>query len=181
MSRQGRGFLPAGIYHVTTRSAGPAPVFTNDDEFRQFCELFRRAAAKHGWKVLAFCVMSTHYHLLVDVPDETLKTGMQSLNWRYARWFNARGGRWGHLFGDRYFCVRVETEAHLLRAVRYIARNPVRAGLCKRAADWRWSSYRRLVGLDNSFPFVDDEPLRAYFGLNRRQAVARIRQFVEED
>jgi REP element-mobilizing transposase RayT len=181
MSRQARGFLPAGIYHVTTRSAGPAPVFTDADECRHFCELIRRSAARHGWKVLAFCVMSTHYHLLVEVPDEALKAGMKSLNWRYARWFNSRRGRWGHLFGDRYYCVPVKTEGHLLRALRYIARNPVRAGLCKRAADWRWSSYARLVGLDNSFPFVDVELLRGYFGANRRQAIARIRQFVDED
>jgi REP element-mobilizing transposase RayT len=156
-------------------------VFTDDDECKKFLELLRRVAKRYGWKILAVCVMTTHYHLLVEVPEESLQAGMKRLNWGYARWFNARRGRWGHLFGERYYCVRIETDGHMLRALRYIARNPVTAGLCRRAADWRWSSYRRLIELDNSFPFVNAEPLRAYFGTDRRRATALIRQFVEDD
>jgi REP element-mobilizing transposase RayT len=179
VARHPRGHLPAGTYHVTTRSAGPTAVFTDDDECKYFCELVRSTAEKHDWAVRAFCVMSTHYHLLLDVREESLQTGMQRLNWSYARWFNARTSRSGHLFGERYYCDLIETDGHMLSAMRYIARNPVKAGLCSIPADWRWSSYRRLVGVDDSFPFVDAEPLRAYFGSDRASATVQIRRFVD--
>jgi len=125
--------------------------------------------------------MTTHYHLLIDVPEESLKKGMQRLNWTYARWFNAQHGRAGHLFGERYFCVLIETDGHMLSAMRYIARNPVKAGLCPRPSDWLWGSYRGCVDLDDSFPLVESEPLRAYFGPDRARANVLIRQFVGDD
>jgi putative transposase len=181
MSRHARGHLPAGVYHVTTRSAGPTSVFTDDDERTRFCNLLATTIHRSSWRCWAFCIMSTHYHLLVEVPDDTLQAGMQRLNWGYARWFNAQHRRSGHLFGERYYCVRVETDVHMLILLRYLARNPVAAGLCERPADWRWGSYRGCIGIDEGFPFVDAAPLHAYFGDVAERSTALMRQFVGDD
>ena len=173
--------MPAGTYHVTTRSGGPIPIFTDDDERTRFCNQLVLTLRAGGWRCRAFCLMSTHYHLLVEVPDDTLQPGMQQLNCGYARWFNRQHGRSGHLFGERYYCVRVESDGHMLALLRYIARNPVAAGLCERPSDWLWGSYRGCIGIDNRFPFVDAAPLRAYFGANAERATVLIRQFVGDD
>lgn len=173
-----RGDLPAGTYHVMTRSGGPIPIFVDDQDRTFFCMLLMRVMGRQIWACRAFCLMITHYHLLLDVPDNSLQNGIRSLNGGHARRFNARHGRIGHLFGARYHCVRVESDAHMLELLRYIALNPVEAGLCKRPSDWFWSSYRGCADIDAGFPFVDASPLRAYFGGEHRRATQLLRAFV---
>jgi len=155
-----RGDVPAGIYHVNTRGAGPAPIFLDDDDRTMFCAQLVRAIVRMDWICRAFCFMTTHYHLLLDVPANTLQPGMRRLNGCYARAFNVRHGRNGHLFGERYHDVLVESEEQMLQTVRYIVRNPVEARLCAGPADWYWSSYRGCVGIDDEFPFVDSSMFR---------------------
>lgn len=121
--------------------------------------------------------MPTHYHLLLSVPDDSLQPGMKVLNGPYAVAFNLRHGRRGHLFGDRYFARPVHTEASLRRRFRYIARNPVKAGLCSSALDWQWSSYGDAVTGSHMFPFVDHAPIKDAFG----GALELMRDFVEDE
>ena len=180
MSRLARGHLPAGIYHVTTRTAGPIPMFFDDDDRTRFCALLEKALRRRRWTCLAFCLMPTHFHLVLEVPEDSLQAGMQALNWAYARRFNARHARSGHLVGERYFCVLIETDPHMLRVLRYIAMNPVAAGLCPEPADWYWSSYRGAAGYDQGFPFVDPSTHRAYFGAEAAHSTELLRAFVEE-
>lgn len=124
--------------------------------------------------------MTTHYHLLLDVQTNALQPGMHAINGQYAQEFNKRHGRSGHLRGDRYGAEPVLTDAHMLRAYRYIDRNPDRAGLCEKPADWKWSNYRGSIGLEPPFPFVTDEPMLAYFGAQRAEAIRNLRAFVED-
>lgn len=180
MSRRPRQPAP-GIYHVATRGAGPAPVFLDDDDRTAFCSLLIRTLALERWICRAFVFMTTHYHLLLEVFDESLPAGMRRLNGQYARAFNLRHGRKGHLFGERYHDVRVETEEHLLQSVRSIARNPVKAGMCARPSEWLWSSYPGCAGLGSEFPFVDSSLLLGCFGADGERARSRLRAFVEAD
>jgi REP element-mobilizing transposase RayT len=174
-----RGHLDSGIYHVTTRTAGPIPMFDDDDDRTQYCRLLHRLPQKSPLSIRMFCLMGTHVHLLLETHEEnSLQGGMRWLNWYYAFWFNRKHGRSGHLFGRRYWCRHVETTGHLLNAVRYIARNPVRAGLCELVEEWPWSSYRGCVGLDDSFAFVDAAPLRAQFVGDPAVAAAGLREFI---
>jgi putative transposase len=176
-----RGDLAAGTYHVTTRSGGPIAIFTDDVDRTAFCTNLLRTIKQCNWICRAFCLMTTHYHLLVDVPENSLQSGMRRLNGCYAKRFNRRHGRVGHLFGERYYAGLVESDGHMLQLLRYIARNPVNGGLAPTPADWRWSSYRGCVGLDAGFPFVDSSLLREYFGHDEPRAIELIRQFVEID
>ena len=125
--------------------------------------------------------MTTHFHLLLDVPADALGSGMKWLNGTYAQQFNRRHDRWGHLCGDRYAITHIESVRQLLRTFRYIARNPVEAGLVERPEDYVWSSYAGTAGYAPPFSSVDDRDLVAYYGPNRAAAVERLRMFVEED
>lgn len=180
MPRQARGEIPSGTYHLTLRTAGPIAMFVNDVDRFDFCHRLKRTITQFKWTCRAFCLMTTHYHLLVDVERDALQPGMHRLNGQYAQEFNKRHGRSGHLHGDRYGATRIETDGHMLRAFRYILRNPVRAGLCASPAEWNWSSYRGSIGLENRFPFVRNEPMYAYFGSRPDEAIRGLRAFVED-
>jgi putative transposase len=178
MPRKPRGHLEAGFYHVTTKSAGPIPLFRDDTDRTDFCNRLSRTVKSKWLRCCAFCLMTTHYHLIVDVADNALQRAMQWLNGTYAQRFNRRYGRLGHLNGARYFCKQIESDAHMLRAFRYVALNPVVGGLCERPQDWPWSSYRGTAGYARGFPFVDDAPIRSYFDKGQAGRKA-LRAFVE--
>jgi putative transposase len=178
MPRKARGQIPAGTYHVTLRSAGPIPMFLDDFDRTHFCMLLGRTIKAQDWICRGFCLMTTHYHLLLEVDYNALQPGMQRLNGPYAQGFNVRHRRSGHLCGDRYYAVRVKSDGHMLHLVRYLARNPVEAGLCTKPSEWIWGSYRGCAEFDRGFDFVDASSLRAYFGRDRAEATELLRAFV---
>jgi putative transposase len=142
MARIPRRNLPDGTYHVTTRAVGGERAFRDDDDRRLFLSLLARAARRHAWRLDTFCLMTTHYHLLLACTREDLSDGFRFLNGDYARAFNERYGRRGHLFAGRFASQLVESEEHVDAARRYILLNPVKAGLCRAAAEWPWSRSR---------------------------------------
>ena len=127
------------------RGVARQPIFRDDKDRRQFLKLLDDVVARHEWSCHAFVLMSTHYHVLVRTPNPDLARGMQRLNSCYAQHFNRRHGETGHRFERRYHSVLIESDAHALELVRYLALNPVRAGACREAAAWRWSSYATIV------------------------------------
>ena len=124
--------------------------------------------------------MSTHYHVLVRTPEPNLAAGMRLLNHRFACYFNKRHGGSGAVFRTRYHSGLIETDGHLLEVCRYIALNPVRAGVCDRPEEWNWSSYGACVGTTRSFPFVSSNQLLELFGDEESSAKIRFRRFVED-
>jgi putative transposase len=109
-----------------------------------FLSLVERSIAKFEWLVHAYCLMPNHYHLLIETPKAGLSRGMQLLNGRYAQAFNAGRRLDGHLFQGRFGSRLVESEGHAIWVNRYIARNPVEAGLAPGPAAWEFSSYGAL-------------------------------------
>jgi REP element-mobilizing transposase RayT len=170
----------AGLFHVWAHSVWSADLFADDlDRARGVSEL-ARATQRQPWVCLAAVLMTTHYHLILDVEDDALPLGMQALNFRYAAGYNARHRLRGHVFSGRYGSRRLKTEADLLDTYRYVVWNPVRAGLCTRPEDWRWSSYPATLGRDESFTFVEAHRVLEQFGQPRERATARLRLFVAE-
>ena len=101
---------------------------------------------KYRWSCLAYCLMGNHFHLVIETSGPTLGEGMRDLQSRYARWFNERyetGG--GHVYQERYGMRPVEGDEQFAQLLRYVARNPVRAGLSGTPAAWAWSSHRALM------------------------------------
>ena len=138
MPRSPRYLLPDGVFHVTTRGVGDSPIYCDDDDRRLFVSLFHATCNQHDWECHAWCLMTTHYHLLVGATREKLSLGLRWLNGVYAQRFNKRHRRKGHLFGDRFWASVVE-DAHFPAARRYILLNPVRADLCDLPEQWAWS------------------------------------------
>jgi|ERR671925_132851 REP element-mobilizing transposase RayT len=180
MPRPARIQAPGARYHVTTRSAARRPIFLDRHDREAFMAIVATVVRKHFWTCTAYCVLSTHYHLLIATPEANLAAGMQKLNGDYGRTFNHRHGTKGHVFGSRYHSELIEADGHLLEACRYLALNPVRAGLCDEPESWPWSSYRAAVGLGAAHPAVSVDPLLRLFARRRERAQSRLREFVEE-
>jgi hypothetical protein len=123
--------------------------------------------------------MPTHFHLVVSVGDDSLPPGMRDAFGPYAQDFNRRWARSGHLKAAQYGLRRVTDEADLQGVVRYVARNPVRDGLCERPQDWRWSSYPGSAGYAKRFGFVDDGIILDALDRDRARARWLLRIFIE--
>ena len=145
MPRIPRSVFPDGLFHVATRGVPKMPTYGDDNDRRNFLGLLAFAVDRYEWTCQAFCLMTNHYHLVLDATRENLSDGMQVLNGDYAQAYNGKYGRWGHLFGDRFWC-RSLPEDELEQVCFYVMENPVRAGLCKEIADWPWSACRFELG-----------------------------------
>ncbi len=147
MARIARLDFDGAFHHVTNRGNRGADIFLDDADRRAFLGHLAEAARRHGWHCHGYCLMGNHYHLLLETPQATLSRGMQWLSSVTTQRFNRRHEVRGHLFQGRFHSVLVERDSHFLQTLRYIALNPVRAGLVARAGDWPWSHHRALAGL----------------------------------
>jgi REP element-mobilizing transposase RayT len=134
-----RSALPDGTFHVTARALAGLALFVDDADRSAFLSLLRRTASRFGWTCHAYCLMTTHYHLLVETQSSLLSKGMHRINGIYAQRYNELHGRAGHLFGQRFSAYALADDVHLTEAARYVLDNPVRAGICVRSDEWPWS------------------------------------------
>jgi REP element-mobilizing transposase RayT len=147
MARPLRPEAPGRIFHITTRATWRRQLFVDDRDREAFLELLERVVRRYGWQVLGWCLLGTHYHLLVRTPKPNLGDGMRDLNGIYAREFNERHGWFGSVLAERYTDRVIRSDEHLVNAHQYIALNPVHAGIVERPEQWRWSSHAALAGL----------------------------------
>jgi putative transposase len=180
MARPLRPLIPGGLYHVTSNATGWERLFLNDAERGFFLRLLGDVVPRLQWRCRAYCLLGTHYHLMVETPEANLDRGMQRLNGLYAQWFNRQHKRAGHLVADRYNSVLVERESHALKVVRYIARNPIGAGLCRSPQNWPWSSYAATIGKAEPPAFLDADEVIRWFSARHGAGVRRLRAFVED-
>jgi REP element-mobilizing transposase RayT len=105
MPRLPRNVLPEyAVFHATARGVARMPVYEDDSDRRWFLTLLREATDHFDWNIHAFCLMTNHYHLVVEGLRDNLSDGMKLLNGEYAQIFNGRYERWGHVFGERFWC-----------------------------------------------------------------------------
>lgn len=136
----------SGFYHVYFRGNNQAMLFDDNEDRFAFLDLLAGSSGKWGVTIIAWCLMGNHVHLVVEDERDTLGYMMQNLLGSYARSYNRRRGRSGHVFEGTYRSEPIEDEAYLLQVVRYVHGNPVEAGLCQRMSQYFWSSYREYVG-----------------------------------
>jgi putative transposase len=127
-----------GYFHVTTRGNNGRDIFQTASDRRVFLALLNQVRREREWLLHTWCLMTNHFHLVLETPHENLSTGMQRLNGVYAQWFNAWYSRTGHLFGRRFWAKRIEGDEQLRDTAEYVLHNPVRSGLCDDPWDWRW-------------------------------------------
>ena len=162
MARLARAVFPGHPHHVTQRGNGRAQTFFRDADYALYRDLLAEHAAAAGVEVWAWVLMPNHVHLILVPSDvDGLRRALAPVHRRYAGSIHARMQRSGHFWQGRFGCVAMD-ETHLIAAVRYVALNPVRARLVKRAADWRWSSLHAYLGrpdgLTNSAPLLARYP-----------------------
>ena len=180
MARPPRIEFAGALYHITARGNASAAIFVGDADRRDFLSILERSVERCGWLCHAYCLMSNHYHLLVETPQASLSRGMRHLNGVYTQRFNRRRGRAGHVFQGRYKAILVEKEAYLLELARYVVLNPVRAGLARRAGDWPWSSFPATAGCAVSPSWLTTGWILGQFGRQRKVVQKKYAKFVEE-
>jgi REP element-mobilizing transposase RayT len=151
------------FHHVTGRGVVRRTLFHDERDYARFLRYLATAVERFGWRCHSYCLIPNHYHLLLETSPGALARGMLVIAGAYARAFNYRYKSEGHVFQGPYHAEAITGDAHLLVAFRYIALNPVRAGLCERPADWPWSSYRATAGLEHEPPWLEVEFARALF------------------
>jgi putative transposase len=134
------------LHHLYARGNGQQTIYLDDRDRTSYLRILGWVIVEHRWRCLAYCLMDNHVHLLVETPEPNLAAGMQRLHGTYARAFNDRHERSGHLFQGRYGAKAIRTDEQLLAVVRYLAMNPVEAGLCGAPSQWPWGSCARRPG-----------------------------------
>lgn len=172
MSRPLRIESTDALFHVTSRGDRREDIYLDDTDRSAWLDVLAQVCGRFNWVVQAYCLMSNHYHLMVQTPDANLAAGMRQLNGVYTQRANRRHGRVGHVFQGRYKAVMVDAEAYQLTLARYVVLNPVRAGMVADAADWPWSSYLAMVGEAEPPAWLDVDALLGQFSHQRPQAVA---------
>ena len=182
MARHARIHYSGGIYHLISRCVGKQYLIGGRSERQKYLELLGRAAAKTDAIILAYCVMSSHTHLVVRAGNEPLWRLMKAVNAGFAVWLNNRSGgkRDGAVFSQRYKSILVDEEAYLLQLVRYVHNNPVRAKVVKNAADSKWSSHRMYVGLDAAPEWLNSGYVLSMLNKTPGWARRQFERFVEE-
>lgn len=180
MARPLRIEYPGALYHVTARGNARQSIYSDTEDFRAFLELLGKLSERYHWLCHAYCLMSNHYHLLLETPDGNLAAGMRQLNGIYTQAFNRRHRKVGHVFQGRYHAILVDKDRYLLELSRYIVLNPVRAKMVKDVQAYPWSSYRATAGTGSGPAWLQCNWLLSQFHRQRRAAQKRYRQFVRE-
>jgi len=181
MARPLRIEFSGAVYHVTSRGDGREDIYLSDEDKETFLKVLAHAVDRFGWVCHAWCLMTNHYHLLIETPRGNLSQGMRHLNGVYTQRFNRKHGRVGHVFQGRFKAILVEKDAHLLELCRYIVRNPVAAGMVEDVSDWPWSSYRATAGLEQVPAFACVDWILEQFGTSRDRYREYVDQASEED
>jgi putative transposase len=178
MPRTARAEQEPGIYHVYARGNRKQDIYLDDRDRRRYLALLESVIGLTGWMCLSYCLMGNHMHLLIETREANLGAGMHRLQGSYAYYFNRRHDLSGRLFQSRYDAETIKDDSQFCVTAAYIARNPVAAGLCRRATDWLWSSHADVVlGCAPTWLAVDR--LLAYFGADGGRGLARYIEMVD--
>lgn len=168
MPRQARKRAESGIYHVMLRGINHQQIFMDREDNKKFLLTIRQYKPVCSYKILAYCLMGNHIHILLREGTEPLEQVFKRIGSSFVYWYNARYQRTGHLFQDRFKSEPVEDDAYLLTVIRYIHQNPVKAGLCQTPEEYPYSSWREYLGkpwltdVDETFKLIELDDLIAF-------------------
>jgi REP element-mobilizing transposase RayT len=164
---------------VILRGNGKQDIFIEDEDRYHLFLLLQEGIERYRHQVHAFCLMTNHIHLVVQVAEISLSRIMQNLSFRYTRWFNWRHCRSDHLFQGRYKAVLVEGDSHLLELVRYVQLNPVRAKMVTTPEEYPWTSHRAYCGHE-TIPWLATEPTLSMFSGKKEYSVRAYAAFIRD-
>jgi REP element-mobilizing transposase RayT len=180
MARPLRIEYPGAFYHVTSRGNEQKDVFKSQKDRERFLSYVESAVVRYGAVVHTWCLMSNHYHLLLETPSGNLSQIMRHINGAYTTYFNVKRKRAGHLFQGRYQAILVEADAYAVELSRYMHFNPVRAGMVAKPEHYQWSSYQSYIGQCATPEWLKTDFILGYFGKKASDANNSYRRFVED-
>jgi REP element-mobilizing transposase RayT len=179
MPRKPRIHMPGGLYHVILRGNARQDIFFTEADRLMFYSLLEEGVLRFDYRVHAFCLMSNHVHLAMQMGAQPLSKGLQNLAFRFTRHINRTQNRVGHLFQGRYTALLVDEQAYGLELVRYIHLNPVRARIVHDPAAYPHSGHPGYIG-KRKFPFLTTGWVLALFDARPGVARGRYARFVAE-
>ena len=178
MARSLRIEYNGALYHITSRGNKKENIFLSDADRVLFLTILDEVCNRCHWICYSYCLMSNHYHLLIETPEGNISKGMRLLNGMYTQQFNRLHSRVGHVFQGRFKGILVEKENYLLELSRYIVLNPVRANMVATASDWIWSSYRATICETKSPTWLASNHILALFSTEVLSAIKKFQNFV---
>lgn len=180
MSRPLRLEYPGAWYHVMNRCRRSEKIFFVDADRKAFIKVMQEAAELWNFRIAAYCLMSNHYHLLIQTPDGNLSRGMRHINGVYTQRFNRRHRKEGQLFRGRYKGVLVKDDSHLLEVMRYIHRNPLRAGMVKSLNDYQWCSHAGYLSRAKKWAWLENGDLLAMLATKKNKQRSSYIDFISK-
>jgi len=181
MARPLRIQFPGAWYHVMNRGKRGENIFTDKEDYYAFIELLKDCVDMWNVRVVAYCLMGTHYHMLLQTPDANLSRCMRHIDGVYTQFFNRSHGLDGQLFRGRYKSILVDSDSYLLELLRYIHRNPMEAGMVDRLGSYPWSSHKGYLSKSEKWNWLHKNYVLKMFSGHQNEAVKIYRDFVREE
>lgn len=179
MPRRKRDDAPDTIHHVIQRGNNRNYIYENTRDKKEFLSLLSTAVATYDATLLQYVLMDNHYHLLIRLGEQPLSELIWFLNRSYSLYYNHRYNRIGTIYGGRYKSYLISEKEKFFSTVRYIVRNPVKAGLSPTPAQYRWSGHASV--LDKEVGSIDRSALLAYFSPDENLALKQYRECTEHE
>jgi len=181
MSRPLRIQYPDAWYHVMNRGRRGEEIFTGKNDYTAFIELLKELGEDYNVKIAAYCLMTNHYHLLVQTPDANISRSMRHLNGVYTQRFNRTHLCDGQLFRGRYKSIIVDGDSYLLELLRYIHRNPLEAGIVDKLNTYSWSSHKGYLTAAKKWDWLHKNFILSLFSKRKAESIRRYQQFVSQE
>lgn len=180
MARPLRIEYPGAFYHIMHRGNAGSDIFKSMRDREKFLEYIGKAVERYKLKIHTYCLMTNHYHLLLETPQPNLSQAIKWINVSYATYFNRKRGRTGHLFQGRFKSILVDADEYFKHLSRYIHLNPVRAKMTERCKNYQWSSYPAFGGYVKAPEWLEINWLLSLFAKDQKKAKTHYRNFVEQ-
>src|SRR5580704_3487055 len=179
MARKPRIHFAGAFYHVMLRGNGGDNIFFIPEDRKKFLALLSESVDRFNCRIHAFCLMTNHVHLAIQVGEISLSDIIQNISFRYTRMVNKKRNKIGHLFQGRYKAILVDADNYLLYLVQYIHLNPIRAKMVSHPENYRWSSHKAyLLG---NIEWLTTSHVLSYFSQDNNKAISLYKEFITED
>ena len=146
MARGPRNFINMSFFHIMVQGINKEYIFNRDEDKRQYLEFINKVKGEIDIYIVSYCIMDNHVHILIKEDSiESLSSFMHKVNTLYAMYYNKKYDRVGYVFRDRYKSQVIYSEKQLYTCINYIHNNPIKAGICKLASEYEYSSYNRYI------------------------------------
>ncbi len=181
MSRPLRIAYPDAWYHVMNRGRRAEEIFSDEPDYLLFTALLKETSEMWNIRIAAYCLVPNHYHMLVQTPEANISRSMRHLNGVYTQRYNARHKCDGQLFRGRYKSMLIDTNTYLLQVVRYIHRNPLRAGLVDSIDAYKWSSHKGYISVAKKWDWLHKNHILSLLSKNRKEWLRHYRKWVSDE